>query len=182
MMLLILLSIFTLSWNSAPMDSFTLQLADTLDYRIWDRPPVCTVERPCDSLEYTPMVGVVEQVRVVAHKAGIAYPAIDVWTLLALDWSQGNDTPTTYYGSGGMGCTQVQVLLPSPRWTVPYSYDRAVPVYVRATCDFDYNGDGRVNLSDLVTFAAWWIANGRPLNELASFGADYGSVKREWRE
>ena len=182
MTLLLLLLTFTLSWNSAPMDSFTLQRADTLDYRIWDRPSVCTIERPCDSLEYAPQDGVFEQVRIVGHRGGIEYPALDVWTMLALDWGRDSRTDVEYRGNGGMGCTLVKVMLPSPRWTVLYSYEGAIPVYVRATCDHDLNHDGRVNLSDLVTFAAWWIANGRPLNELASFGADYGSVKREWRE
>ena len=182
MTLTLLLLTFTLSWNSAPMDSFALQRADTLDYRIWDRPPVCTIERPCDSLEYTPADGVVEQVRVIAHKDGIEYPALDVWTMLMLDWSQGNDTPTTYYGHGGMGCTQVQVLLPSPRWTVLYSFDRAVPVYVRATCDHDLNHDGVVNLSDFVPWATWWIGPPQQsLSELSYFGKDYQLREQEWR-
>jgi hypothetical protein len=122
------------------------------------------------------------QVRVRAVNAYGSTPSVNAWTLLTLDWSRGVSNYATYEGNGAMGCTAVRVMLPSVRWTVVYSYEGAIPVYVKATCDWDANGDGRVNLSDFITFGTWWVAHGKPLNELASFGSDYGSRKQEWRE
>jgi hypothetical protein len=122
------------------------------------------------------------QVRVRAINADGSTPAEHPWTMLTLDWSRGINNCSTYEGNGAMDCTLVKVMLPSASWTVVYSFAGAIPIYVRATCDFDANGDGRLDLCDFVPFGIWWVANGRPIGKLIDFGADYQyETMREWR-
>jgi hypothetical protein len=81
-------------------------------------------------------------------------------TLLYLDWSMGGETPYPLYSTiqyqPDSSSAAVKVLLPCRAWTMVYGFTAGVPTYVKATCDYDYNRDGWVNVSDLVTFGIWY--------------------------
>lgn len=121
------------------------------------------------------------QVKVRAVNAYGSTLSEDAWTMLTLDWSAGNTNYSTFDGNGAMGCTSVKVMLPTQHWTLTYSYQGAIPIYVKATCDFDYNHDDKVNLIDFVLFMPDYIASGRSLSLLGSFSMCYQLGTKEWR-
>jgi hypothetical protein len=100
--------------------------------------------------------------------------------LLMLDWAEHHENASIFEGSGGLPHTRVTIWLPAPQWTCTYAFQDSSPVYVKAHCDFDYTGDGRVNLSDFPTFGTVWVASGRNLALFAGFGACYGAVDMTW--
>jgi hypothetical protein len=81
-------------------------------------------------------------------------------TLLYLDWSMGGDTPYPLYSAiqyqSDSSFAAVKVLLPCRAWTMVYGFTAGEPTYVKATCDYDYDRNGVVNISDFVTFSIWY--------------------------
>lgn len=172
---------YHLAWHPVPnVDYYTLEKATGLYPTVWSNDTLCSESYACSVRTYTPPAGVVEQWHVKAHNEWGSTFSMYYWTMLTLDWSSGVINYSTFNGNGSMDGTLVKVMLPSERWTVTYGFQEAIPVWVQAKCDHDYNRDDIVNLSDFITFGTWWVANGRPLNEFANFGANYQQRNKEW--
>jgi hypothetical protein len=182
LLILAILPAYQLSWHPVPRaTSYVLERQATLDPAIWRNDTLCSAAYPCSTRTYSPVAGTVEQWKVRAVNMAGSTPSDNAWTMLTLDWSAGNLNPSTYEGNGAMDGTLVKVMLPSPHWTVVYSYQGAIPVWVKATCDFDFNNDGCVNLIDLYYFGCGYGTKYN-LSDFASFGEMYQRIsKRNWR-
>jgi hypothetical protein len=165
---------YQLIWHPVPRaTNYVLEKQNTLNPEIWTNDTLCSESYACSIRTYRPVSGVVEQWKVKAVNVAGSAPSLHTWTVLTLDWSAGNLNYSTQEGNGAMGCTLVKVMLPSENWTVTYSYQGAIPVWVKATCDFDYTKDNKVNLSDFIIFGPIYAAAGKPLNMFANFGSCY---------
>lgn len=93
---------------------------------------------------------------------------------LSLDWYTGVDA---LLDSCGQDSAFVAVHLPASTWDVSYVFNDSIPVHVVAQSPFDYNNDGRINLSDFVIFGST-----RPtVSDFARFGTVYHKQTRyEW--
>ena len=95
---------------------------------------------------------------------------------LSLVWYTGIDAKLD---SCGQDSAFVAVYLPASKWDVSYTFNDSMPTGVVAVSPFDYNNDGRINLSDFVEFgfSSWTVG------DLADFGTVYQAEPRyEWRE
>jgi len=105
------------------------------------------------------------------------------YNLLALDWTGGSQSGVGQVDlQGGLPNTGVAVYLAAPGyWQVTVSFGPdSLPTRIVAKSSFDYNHDGKVNLSDLTPFAVAWVAGRRNLSFFQAFGECYQRGTRQW--
>jgi hypothetical protein len=108
-----------------------------------------TFETPCNHS------GIVEHFRVVGTRTGVSTFCGNEHANLYLDWTLGKTHTVTYSGwspdADSTGLVYVQ--LPEANWLCVFRYEDNIPAWVHCDCQFDYDNNHRINLSDMVRFS-----------------------------